>query len=247
VAVNPQVRRTLIVTAVLVALSSTLLFLMSGYATISSQFLTLNAWGIVSGVMSQKFCRHTPWTGLDRCNDPQPRGVSDTGDRDLACVQEPAVSRRDVHDHWLVRVLSGMSLSSCSRPVTDRNPVNRGRVAASSIALFLATCIAYVLHVLFLSSLVPLAADTAINLVVMPAAFGVVSILTLGVAPSRLAIVAVLAVAIPIALGGPGDPAKPGLDLLGSIIMALVSVSAAAIVGFVWNWKKQRRQAANGN
>lgn len=117
----------------------------------------------------------------------------------------------------------------------------------SSVAMFLAACIAYALHVLFLSTLVPIAADTVINLVVMPATFGIVGIATLGATPVRLGIVAVLAFAIPIALGGPGDPAKPGLDLLGSIIMALVSVSAAAIVGFVWNWKKQRRQAVDGN
>lgn len=65
VAVNPQVSRTLMVTAVLVALSSTLLFLMPGYATVLSQFLTLNAWGIVSGVMSQEFAdthRGPIWT-----------------------------------------------------------------------------------------------------------------------------------------------------------------------------------------
>lgn len=57
-----------------------------------------------------------------------------------------------------------------------------------SVAMFLGTCIVYALHGLFLSPLVPIEADTIVNLLAMPALFGVVSIAALGASPPRLGI-----------------------------------------------------------
>lgn len=95
-------------------------------------------------------------------------------------------------------------------------------------AWFAVWCVVYAIYLAWLSPRVPIAVATLFDLLLVPAAFGALSVLALEGIRLRLLIVPVAAFLIPWFFSGPGDPAKPGLR-----VIALLGMTVTAAVGAI--------------
>jgi len=100
-------------------------------------------------------------------------------------------------------------------------------IRSKHVAMLAVVCVAYAAYIAAFANLVPIRLDSVLNLVVAPAIFGVAfAVAAQGGGRVLPAFIGIPAFAIFYLLSGPGDPAKPQLHLLASLITAGVSVCA---------------------